>query len=218
MSSTVLLRRAFPDVAFEDDSISSLPFIQRLRAIGELLASAYGVELQRGDSCWVSDTVRGWLAMAAAADSSQPLEEVLTRLRPYARDHHFAVREWAWLAARPFLVADPGGGLSALRSFFTSDVPFDRRFAAEVTRPRSVWGQHIRAFVRQPELAEETLTLLKCDPDRYVRTAVANWLNDASRSRPDWTLALTARWTRHCACPFTIAIAARGLRRLRHRS
>jgi 3-methyladenine DNA glycosylase AlkC len=214
MSSTTLLRRAFPGIVFDDELISRTAFVQRLRIVGSMLASEIGPEIQRMDSCWVSDTVRGWLAMAVAADLTRSLEEILPLLRPYARDHHFAVREWAWLAARPRVVAEPLRSLAILEPLARSADANERRFVLELTRPRSVWGAHVRLFKQTPEVAQPVLTLLRCDESPYVRTALGNWINDASRTRPDWVRALTANWARDCDCAGTMAVVRQGRRSL----
>jgi 3-methyladenine DNA glycosylase AlkC len=209
MQMSKLLRLAFPEVSFEQETLDNIPFIARLRRIGALLHETYGSTLRERQYCWVSDTVRGWTAMAVAADVRLGMDELLCALRPFATDRHFAVREWAWLAARPRVVIDPDGALVVLDEFFRSPDAFDRRFAVELTRPRSVWGEHIPRLKEVPEIAEVLLGALKCDPSPYVRTAVSNWLRDAGRSRPDWTASITARWSEECACRETSTIVRR---------
>jgi 3-methyladenine DNA glycosylase AlkC len=209
MSMSALLGRAFPEVVFDPITIDAIPFISRLRAIGDLLRRTYGSTLIDPEVCWVSDTIRGWLAMAMASDDLANFETTLEALRPFARDHHFAVREWAWLAARPRVVRNPKGALALLETFFSSPDPLERRFAVEATRPRSVWGEHIPLLKAEPELAEAILGRLACDPSPYVRAAVGNWLRDAGRSRPDWTRLVTSRWLDLCKCPATRAIVRR---------
>jgi 3-methyladenine DNA glycosylase AlkC len=205
MSMSKLAARAFPDVKL-GYQVDDIPFIARFRFIGHRLNESLGDSLIRSDICWVSDTVRGWIAMAVAADRGRPLRDVLIELQPFARDHHFAVREWAWLAARPAVVESPREAVAVLRPYFSSADAYDRRFAVELTRPRSVWGRHIDEFKRHPELVEDTLALLMCDPHRYVRRSVANWLRDASRSRPDWTQKVAQAWRDECACSATTDI------------
>ena len=56
---------------------------------------------------------------------------------------------------------------------------------------------------------------MRSDPSRYVQNAVANWLNDASKSRPDWVQVITARWTEESPTRETAYIVNRGLRTLR---
>jgi len=215
MSPTALLRRAFPSLEVDDRQLESAPFIARLRLTGSLLREQLGDDLDRGDQCWISDTIRGWLAMSIASDKQRSLDVVLTGLLPYARDEHFAVREWAWLAARPRVCGQPLEAIRLLVPIVTSPDPLLRRFAVELTRPRSVWGSHIPEFKQTPEQAEPYLSRVRCDPSPYVQTAAANWLNDAARTRPDWVERVTETWSRGCDCRATTRIVARGRRSLR---
>ena len=215
MSPTTLLARAFPDLDIDEPHLASLPFITRLRVTGSLLWERFGADLYRSDSCWISDTIRGWLAMSIASDQGRSLADVIRDLLPYARDEHFAVREWAWLAARPLVCQNPQEALRILSAVAQSPDLRERRFAVELTRPRSVWGSHIRDFKEAPEQAERLLAAVRCDPSDYVRTAVGNWLNDASKSRAEWVAALTDAWLDDCRCPATLANVRRGRRSLR---
>ncbi len=212
MAHSVLLSNLLPISDEEARLIDATPFIARMRLVGRLLVDK-GAQ-NPGNRCWVSDTVRGWFAMAIDVTRPKPIERVIEELLPFARDHHFAVREWAWLAIRPRVIAEPAQALHALLSVFSSEDPLDRRFAIEATRPRSVWGGHVELFKRTPEAAEIALGLVRCDDSRYVRLAAANWINDAAKTRPDWAEQLTARWLAECACPATTAIVRRGRRSL----
>jgi 3-methyladenine DNA glycosylase AlkC len=66
----------------------------------------------------------------------------------------------------------------------------------------------------QPEFAEELLAALKDDSDAYVRVSVGNWLNDASKSRPDWVEGICAEWLRESGSRATRHICRRGIRTL----
>jgi 3-methyladenine DNA glycosylase AlkC len=210
ISMSRLMSYSFPLV--DPAGLDALPFIARLREAGWRVARTYGEGCASAESSWISDTVRGWLAFAVSADPNRPIRETLTALRPFARDHHFAVREWAWLALRPRVVDDPDGALEALLPFATSADPFDRRFALEATRPRSVWGQHIGLLKVEPQRGVRLLESTRCDPHPYVRTAAANWLNDVARSRPDFVRERARQWA--ACCPSTDAILRRATRNL----
>jgi 3-methyladenine DNA glycosylase AlkC len=141
-----------------------------------------------------SDTVRGWSAYGIALDSSASLETQLTRIRPFANDDHFGVREWAWLALRPAIAKEITHSIQLLLPWAIDDSANVRRFAIEVTRPRGVWSKHISALKTSPNLGEELLDRVMEDPSRYVQDSTANWLNDASKSCSDWVIHYCEKW------------------------
>ena len=52
------------------------------------------------------------------------------------------------------------------------------------------------------------------DPARYVQNSVANWLNDAAKSRPDFTRETCARWSGQSDSKATAYIVKRAMRSL----
>lgn len=161
-----------------------------------------------------SDTVRGWAAFALAGLPDLPLEQRLSRVRPFADDRHFGVREWAWLAIRPAVVAEPDLAVALLAPWSDDASAKLRRFASEATRPRGVWAAHIAAFKHKPERGLPVLEPLRADPSPYVQDSVANWINDAARTRPDWVHLTCARWLAEGDVPATHRICRRALRSL----
>jgi 3-methyladenine DNA glycosylase AlkC len=138
----------------------------------------------------------------------------LEKVRRFAADPHFGVREIAWLAVRDAVAADLEMALELLRPWVLDADPNLRRFASEVTRPRGVWCVHLDALKINPEPGLQLLEALRADPSRYVQNSVANWLNDAAKSRPDWVIERCACWQMESPEKSTDYICRRGLRTL----
>jgi 3-methyladenine DNA glycosylase AlkC len=211
-----LLRTAFPELTSISEAIDPAEGItRRMRAVGESIAARCGRD---GLSHFIdhrSDTVRGWAAYAIAALPGLTLAERLNRIQPLADDSHFGVREWAWCALREAIAADVSTAIDLLTPWTRSASANVRRFAAESTRPRGVWCAHILLLKETPELGLPILEPLRADPAKYVRDSVANWLNDASKTRPDWVRQLGERWRRESPTPETEFIVTRALRTLK---
>jgi 3-methyladenine DNA glycosylase AlkC len=165
----------------------------------------------RGHRC---DVVRQWGVYAVNAPSRKlALADRLKLTLPFAADHHMSVRECAWMAFRPHLVTELDRGLTELTRLSQSEDANIRRFSVEVCRPRSVWGTHIASLKANPERAAALLENVKGDSSRYVRLSVGNWLNDASKSRPDWVRGICKIWSKN-GHRHTQSIIRRGMRTL----
>lgn len=143
-----------------------------------------------------SDTVRGWACYLIGSDPRLTLEHKLDAMRALADDPHFGVREWAWLALRPHIAAEPLRVLAHVHGWTADASPNVRRFACEALRPRGVWAAHIALFKQEPQHAQPLLEALCCDESRYVQDSVGNWLNDAGKSQPAWVRSLCAAWAK----------------------
>jgi 3-methyladenine DNA glycosylase AlkC len=197
----------------------TLGIVQRMQTLGSELGAQLGTSASRKRALarlakHPSDTVRGWVCYAIAADARLDLEHKLEALRPFAADAHFGVRELAWMAARPHVSAELQDGLRLLTDWTHEPDENLRRFASETTRPRGVWCAHIEALKREPELGLPLLGPLRADPSRYVQNSVANWLNDAGKTRSDFVDAVCKRWSRQSKSTATSYIVRRARRNL----
>ena len=162
-----------------------------------------------------SDMVRVFAAYAVAEDPEPSFRERLARMKRFAADSSMATRECAWEAYRRWFRNDVEGGIRELLPWVGDADENVRRCAVEGTRPRGVWTAHVPELKERPELASDLLEPVRSDPSRYVQNAVANWLNDASRTQPDWVIAITDRWRAESETRETAYIVRRGLRTLR---
>jgi len=163
-----------------------------------------------------ADTVRGFACFVIALHPELGFADKFTEIRALAADRHFGVREWAWLALRPLVVAAPFEAVALLHEWvFEPDVNL-RRFAVEITRPRGVWAKHIAPLQVEPWHALPLLEPCCRDESRYVQDSVANWLNDAARSRPEWVREVCRNWILsdpgNRACCYIVRRAQRNLR------
>lgn len=192
-TKNVKLKQALIGLA---QSMSGQSITSRLLSAGSAIAgSVRSQEEFLHLSTHKSDLVRQW-ACYAVNDPAMRFD-TQTRLKStllFAADSNMSVRETAWMAFRPALLTNLDFCLSCLTPL-ASDVDANiRRFAVEVSRPRSVWGAHISQLKRNPSLAQTLIEPLKDDSAKYVQLSVGNWLNDASKTRPDWVLEICNRW------------------------
>jgi 3-methyladenine DNA glycosylase AlkC len=211
---SALLRKSLANAVLQMRDASIL---NRLRIAGDAIArsltdleSAAFLDLAHHRS----DLVRQWACYAAnSMDFSLSSEERLEWTLRFAADKNMSVREAAWMAYRPHLQRELPASLRRLERVCASTDANLRRFSVEVCRPRSVWGAHIRELKREPGFALPLIEAVRADESRYVQLAAGNWLNDASKTRPDWVTQLCSRW-REDGRSFSPTIVKRGLRSL----
>ena len=189
-----------------------LGILRRMATIGSALAAHLPADELAELSEHRSDTVRGWWCFAIASRRDASPAELVTAAIPRIDDALFTVREWVWMALRPRLIEDLAGAIDLLAPLTADARPNVRRFASEALRPRGVWATHIADLKQHPELGEPLLEPLRADPEKYVQDSVANWINDASKTSPDWAKSLCARWRAESDTPETRRIVTRALR------
>jgi 3-methyladenine DNA glycosylase AlkC len=141
-----------------------------------------------------SDLVRCWATYTIGKNFNLNIKQMLEKIQPFAADKHFGVREISWLAVRKSIAKNLKESISILSEWTASNDENLRRFASESTRPRGVWCEHIEELKQNPELGLPVLEPLRSDKARYVQDSVGNWLNDASKTQPEFVKNLCKRW------------------------
>jgi 3-methyladenine DNA glycosylase AlkC len=159
-----------------------------------------------------SDSVRCWATYTIGKNPNLSVAEILEAIKPFAADTHFGVREIAWLSVRPVIAKNLEESLVILEKWTTSDSENVRRFASEATRPRGVWCEHIEVLKKNPALALRILEPLKNDLTKYVQDSVGNWLNDASKTQPQFVIELCQKWQKNSPTKATDYIIKKALR------
>lgn len=196
-------------------SLAEEGILTRLYGIGEALHREATPTLHDELAAHRSDVVRQFACAMLRADPTLAPEERLARTLRFADDAHMGVREIAWTSLRPSVIEDVGRWLRLLEPWARHASPNVRRCAVEGTRPRGVWCAHLRPLVEEPERGLPLLEPVRADPSRYVQTSVGNWLNDASKSRPEWVREVCSRWERESPTRETAWIVRHATRTLR---
>ncbi|MEK3789749.1 DNA alkylation repair protein [Paenibacillus sp. FSL K6-1230] len=161
-----------------------------------------------------SDSVRCWAAYVVGLDQLE-LDYKLELIRPFAADLHFGVRELAWMAMRETISQQVKPAIHLLSNWVLEEDDNIRRFAVEATRPRGVWARHIVELKDNPAWGLPLLEPLKSDPSKYVQDSVANWLNDAAKTSPDWVAFVCDAWLKASDGKTTKRITMRAQRNLK---
>ena len=159
-----------------------------------------------------SDMLRSWGAGLVGYDQDLSITERLDCIKPFANDSHFNVREIAWIYMRDHIIDALDESFEVFQDWAKDDSPNIRRFASEATRPRGVWCVHIDSLKKNPTRGKILLESLKADPSKYVQDSVANWLNDASKTYPDWVSDLCKDWQSQSDDKATQYICKRAMR------
>jgi 3-methyladenine DNA glycosylase AlkC len=210
----ILMAQVVPELATVATSrIRSTDGItKRMAVAGQLLFEHFGAAGVERLAVHRSDTVRGWAAYLLAAIPDRSLAQRLISIRALADDDHFGVREWSWLAIRPYIADRIDEAIPLLIPWTSDDSPNIRRFAIEATRPRGVWCAHIPKLKEHPDLGLPLLEPARADSSKYVRDSASNWLNDAAKSHPEWVRMVCERWQSDSNLPETKKLCTRALR------
>ena len=198
---------------------------QTVNTINEAIGTALFEQMTRqNDTDFLSimsthraDLVRCWATYAIGKNEQLSISETLTQIQPFAADSHFGVREIGWMAVRTKIAQNLTESIKILSEWAKNTDANIRRFATESTRPRGVWCEHIEALKQHPEQGLPILESLKSDTSRYVQDSVGNWLNDTSKTQPQFVTDLTRRWETESNTKETKYIIKKAMRTL-HKS
>lgn len=161
-----------------------------------------------------ADLIRCWATYTIGKNENLDITETLAQIQLFAADKHFGVREIGWMAVRAKITQNLDRSIEILSKWTTNEDENIRRFTTESTRPRGVWCEHIEALKQNPELGLPILEPLKSDKTKYVQDSVANWLNDASKTQPEFVRKVCKRWETESNTKETKYITKRALRTL----
>ncbi|MEG2103335.1 MAG: DNA alkylation repair protein, partial [Flavobacterium sp.] len=140
------------------------------------------------------------------------ITQKLEKIQRFSGDKHFGVREICWLAIRSNISKDLVKSIEILSGWTNHADENVRRFASEATRPRGVWCEHIEELKQNPELGLAILEPMKSDTSKYVQDSVGNWLNDASKTQPEFVKSLCEQWKNGSPTKETAYIIKKALR------
>ena len=158
-----------------------------------------------------SDIVRCWGCWAESLFQDS-IDGLLDAMKPYAADTHFGVREVVIFASKERFIEDLDTAIEILSGWVPDKDENIRRYAVEALRPVGVWTKKIPEFQENPEKGLPLLEPLKSDSSKYVRDSVGNWLNDASKSQPDWVKLVCSRWEKESDTKETAYIIKKAMR------
>ncbi|MCV9933170.1 DNA alkylation repair protein [Flavobacterium sp. LS1R47] len=159
-----------------------------------------------------SDLVRCWATYTIGKNTELSISEMLDQIQPFSADKHFGVREICWLTVRSSITKNLTESLTILSEWTKHSDENIRRFASEATRPRGVWCEHLEEIKQNPRLGLIILEPLKSDNAKYVQDSVGNWLNDASKTNPEFVIEICENWKKNSPTKETAYIIKKALR------
>ncbi len=163
-------------------------------------------------SSHLSDSIRCFAPYLKSLNENLNITEKLNQSEKLIADNHFGVREVVWMALRPEIDGNLEKSIEILSDWTKNENENIRRFTTESTRPRGVWCKHIERLKENPEIALPILENLNSDESKYVQDSVGNWLNDASKSKPNFVIELCEKWQKESPTKETAKIINRARR------
>lgn len=213
-----LLKNCFPEIKTKSFSLfkenPEAGWVERCRISAKILLNEFGEEIFDKAKNHKSDMIRSFACATLEILPEKNLENKITKIKLLADDSHMGVREAAWLFLRNDISKNIKHSIKILEPFVRSEKENLRRFAIEATRPRGVWCKHIEVLKINPEVALPLLQPLKNENHRYPANSAANWLNDASKTKPEFVIDLTNEWLKTSNTKATNYICKRARRSL----
>ena len=222
-----LIKVVFPELGIDQDKINLISTevkaqrnsstMNTTKLVGVMMYQLYS-KTEKFDemidrlSSHLSDSIRCYAPYLIGLNEGLTLREKLSKSQKLVADKHFGVREVVWMALRPEIDKNLEESIEILSVWTKSKDENIRRFTTESTRPRGVWCKHIERLKKTPEIALPILENLKSDNSKYVQDSVGNWLNDASKSKPNFVIELCKRWEKESPTKETQKIIKRARR------
>lgn len=201
LANATLPANYLPLIIEKVNKLKSKSALNCIKTIGEVI---YTVATNSDDKTMLpflmnhdSDILRCWATIYVGCIKGD-ITKKLSLILPFAIDEHFGVREISWIAIRDQLMEEFKDALPIFKEWVLSDNPYQRRFAIESIRPKGVWCKQFLLIQQQPEMALPLLEKLQNDSHKYVQDSVANWLNDASKSNPEFVQSVCEQWLLNC--------------------
>lgn len=214
---TIGLENVIPEIKKNIARLKKPSTMSCIKTVGE---TVYNYSVEGGTleqnikalSNHLSDTLRCYAPYLISLNTELSIEEKLEKSRALITDKHFGIREVVWMALRPEIDKNLPESITFLSNWTSDKDENIRRFTTEATRPRGVWCKHIERLKENPELALPILEPLKSDASKYVQLSVGNWLNDASKTKPDFVIELCDTWKKESPTKETEKIIKRARR------
>ena len=217
----ILISRNFPSIRAKNLSFfeGNAGILKKMKHAAQMVSDEHGYKhhktLLARDSC---DTLRGIGAFMVGLNPKLTPMQKVKAVTPFAKDPHFGVREWAWMAIRDQIVDDFDSFYECILPMSKTKDEYTKRFSVESIRPRGVWAAHIKELKDDPSKAVELIDNLFYDESKYINDSVGNWLNDAAKDHPKWVakkckeaLRLAERDSK--ALQYTVTRATRSIKR-----
>ncbi len=224
---SILIENIFPDIGISKDLTKHFSqeikqqkkpsTMNSVKLLGKLIYEHFSTKkeyqkIYKYLSSHTSDSIRCYAPYLISLNSNLDLNDKFNQIKSLVADKHFGVREVVWMAIRPEITTHLNESINILSSWAEDKNENIRRFTTEATRPRGVWCKHIEALKENPAMALPILDKLKSDNSKYVQDSVGNWLNDSSKSKPEFVIELCKKWKKESPTKETEKIIKRARR------